>query len=138
MGYTNLPLDVAALIVAVGRRSQRGTGAVGAAANTTALCEVLFTLRPANLDLLLLTAAAELVRLEGALGLESCAAVLGNVLVSHGVGDCVCRRSGGEGLLVGVAERQAVFVCRGLNGSFLVRCVGQGEKAAAETAKRRS
>lgn len=37
----------------------------------------------------------------------------------------------------GVAERQAVFVCRGLNGSFLVRCVGQGEKAAAETAKRR-
>ena len=91
VGYTDLPLDVAALIVAVGCRSQRGTGAVGAAANTAALCEVLFTLRPADLDLLLLAAAAELVRLEGALGLEGCAAVLGDVLVSHVCGDCaVC------------------------------------------------
>ena len=66
VGYTDLPLDVAALIVAVGRCTQRGTGAVGAAANTAALCEVLFTLRPADLDLLLLAAAAELVRLHDA------------------------------------------------------------------------
>jgi hypothetical protein len=42
-----------------------------------------------------------------------------------------------ESLLGRVAGRQAVFVCRGLNGSFLLRCVGQGEKAPAETAKRR-
>ena len=62
VGYTDLPLDVAALIVAVGRCTQRGTGAVGAAANTAALCEVLFTLRPADLDLLLLAAALWLER----------------------------------------------------------------------------
>lgn len=95
MGHTHLPLDVAALIVAVWCSTKRGTRSVGAASNTAALCKVLFTLRPADLDLLLLTATAELVRLEGALGLESCAAVLGDVLVSHGVGDCVCGRSGG-------------------------------------------
>lgn len=88
-GYTDLPLDVAALIVAVRCGTQRRTRPVSAAANTTALCEVLFTLRPADLDLLLLAAAAELVRLEGTLGLEGRAAVLGNVLVSHFCGDCV-------------------------------------------------
>ena len=89
VGYTDLPLDVAALIVAVGCRSQRGTGAVGAAANTAALCEVLFTLRPADLDLLLLAAAAELIWLKGVLGLEGGAAVLGNITVRHG-GCVIC------------------------------------------------
>lgn len=88
-GYTDLPLDVAALIVAVRCSAQRRTRPVSAAADAAAFCEVLFTLRPADLDLLLLAAAAELVRLEGTLGLESRAAVLGNVLVSHVCGDGV-------------------------------------------------
>jgi hypothetical protein len=54
------------------------------ARNTTTLCEVLLALCPANLDLLLLAAAAELVRLESALRLERRAAVLGDVAVGHG------------------------------------------------------
>ena len=89
-GHTNLALDVAALIVAVGGGSQRGARLVSARDATT-LCEILLALSPADLNLLLLAAAAELVWLEGALGLEGCAAVLGDVLVSHVCGDCaVC------------------------------------------------
>jgi hypothetical protein len=111
VGYTHLPLGVAALIVAVGSGAERGTGLV-AASNTTALCEVLLALGPADLDLLLLAAAAELVRLEGALGLEGCAAMLGDVLVGHGCGDGECAgRVEGESLLW---WRGAVFVCRGV------------------------
>lgn len=92
---THLALDVAALIVAVGRRPKRGARLV-APGNAAALCEVLLALCPADLDLLLLAAAAELVRLEGALGLERRAAVLGDVLVGHGCGGDggACERGG--------------------------------------------
>jgi len=86
VGYTDLALNVAALIVAVRRSAQRSTGLVPSG-DTTTLCEVLLTLRPADLDLLFLAAAAELVRLERALRLEGCAAMLGDVLVGHGCGD---------------------------------------------------
>jgi len=86
VGYANLALDVAALIVAVGRGSERGARLVSAR-DATALCEVFLSLCPADLDLLLLAAAAEFVRLKGALGLEGGAAVLGDILVSHAGGD---------------------------------------------------
>jgi hypothetical protein len=79
-----LALDVGALIVAVGGGAERGAGLV-AAGDTPSLCEVLLTLRLADLDLLLLAAAAELVGLERALCLESRATVLGDVFVGHGV-----------------------------------------------------
>lgn len=85
VGYADLTLDVATLIVAVGGRTQRRSGLV-APGDAAALGEVLFTLRPADLDLLFLAAAAELVRLEGALRLERGAAVLGDVFVGHGGG----------------------------------------------------
>jgi hypothetical protein len=80
---THLVLNVAALIVTVGS-SSKGSARLVSARNTTTLCEVLLALCPANLDLLLLAAAAELVRLESALRLERRAAVLGDVAVSHG------------------------------------------------------
>lgn len=110
---THLPLNVAALVVAVGRRAQRRSGAVGAACNAAALCEVLFALRPPDLDLLLLAAAAELVGLEGALGLEGCAAVLGDVFVGHACGDGAGTLRGGAEEAWGGGGGPAVFVCRG-------------------------
>lgn len=82
---TYLVLDVATLIVAIGCGSKRSAGLVSAC-NATTLCEVLLALCPTDLDLLLLAAAAELVRLESALRLEGRAAVLGNVPVGHGWG----------------------------------------------------
>jgi hypothetical protein len=85
-GQTNLALNVAALIFTVGGSSQRRAGLVSSR-NATTLCEVLLSLCSANLDLLLLAAATELVGLEGALGLEGGAAMFGDVLVSHGCGD---------------------------------------------------
>ena len=85
-GHADLALDVAALIVAVGGSAQRRAWLV-AAGDATTLCEVLLALRPADLDLLLLAAAAELVRLERALRLERGAAMFGDVLVSHACGD---------------------------------------------------
>jgi hypothetical protein len=82
VGYTNLALNVAALIVTVGGSTERGAWLVPSS-DTTALCKVFLTFRPADLDLLLFTAAAEFVRLEGALCLECRATVLGDVLVGH-------------------------------------------------------
>jgi hypothetical protein len=82
VGHTYLALNVAALIVAVGGSTERGSWLVPSS-DTTALCKVFLTLRPADLDLLLFTAAAEFVRLEGALCLERRATVLGDVLVGH-------------------------------------------------------
>ena len=83
VGYaTHLALDVAALIVAVGSSAERGARLVPSS-DTAAFCEVFLTLRPADLDLLLFTAAAEFVWLEGALRLERRATVLGDVLVGH-------------------------------------------------------
>jgi hypothetical protein len=82
---THLVLDVAALIVAVGS-SSKGSARLISACNSTALCEVLLTLGPTDLYLLLLAAAAELIRLESALCLECCAAMLGDVAVGHGWG----------------------------------------------------
>jgi hypothetical protein len=86
VGYTDLALNVAALIVAVGGCTQRGAWLV-AASDTTTLCEVLLTLGLADLDLLFLAAAAEFVRLESALRLEGCAAMLGDIFVGHDYSD---------------------------------------------------
>lgn len=92
-GQTYLTLDVGALIVAVGGCTERGARLVPAS-DTATLRKVLLTLRLTDLNLLLFTAAAELVRLESALGLERRATVLGDVLVGHvesvnvSLGDC--------------------------------------------------
>ena len=58
---------------------------------TSALCEVLIALGLANLDLLLLTTATELLWLESTLGLELGAAMLWDVTLRHGCGLCVCK-----------------------------------------------
>lgn len=111
-GYTDLALDVAAFIVAVGGSAQRGARLV-AAGDTTTLREVLFTLGPTDLDLLLLAATAQLIRLEGALGLEGRAAVLGDVLVGHGWGNALANsrvegwREGGRWL---VCLRRGIYL----------------------------
>jgi hypothetical protein len=89
VGYTDLALDVAALIVAVRGSTQRRSGLV-APGDAATLCEVLLALRPADLDLLFFAAAAELIGLEGALGLERGAAVFGDVFVGHGCGGSPC------------------------------------------------
>jgi hypothetical protein len=128
-GHTNLALDVAALIVAVGGSTQRRAGLVSSGDATT-LCEVLLSLCSADLDLLLLAAATELVGLEGALGLEGGAAMFGDVLVSHGCGDSGGR--GGSGR-VGEEVQQCLFARRGF--IFLARGVVQGGEKA-EAAKR--
>ena len=86
MTYLRLALRV--FIVAIGGSTQGSTRAVIASANTTALGQVLLTLRLADFDLLLLTAATQLLGLEGALRLKLGATVLGNVSFGHG---CDCR-----------------------------------------------
>jgi hypothetical protein len=86
-GFTDLAFNVTALIVAVRGGTERGARLV-AAGDTTSLCEVLLALCPADLDLLLLAAAAELIRLKGALRFEGRAAMLGNVLVGHSDRSC--------------------------------------------------
>lgn len=116
-GHTNLALDVTTLIVAVGGGTQRGARLVSARDATT-LCEVLLALCPADLDLLLLAAAAELVWLEGALGLEGGAAMFGDVLVGHGCGDSVerCRCESGERV------QQCLFGTEGIYLSSVGSC----------------
>lgn len=81
---TYLALNVAALIVAVRSGTQRSTrAATFAGSDAAALCEVLLSLLLADLDLLLLTTAAQLVGLEGVLRFERRATVLGNVAIGH-------------------------------------------------------
>jgi len=79
---THLVLDVASLIITVRSRSEGSAGLVSTR-NTTSLCEVLLAFCPADLDLLLLAAAAEFIRLESALRFECRATVLWNVAVGH-------------------------------------------------------
>lgn len=86
-GVTYLALDVSALIIAVWSSAQRSTrAATFAGCDATALGEVLLPLLLADLDLLLLAAAAQLVGLEGVLRLERRATVLGNVAIGHVAG----------------------------------------------------
>jgi hypothetical protein len=102
-------LSVGSLIIAVRRRTERSTrSALAAVANASPLGEVLLALLLANLDLLLLTAAAELIGLESVLGLEGGAAVLGNITVRHG-GCVVC--SGSVCGCSAVCVAVAVTVC---------------------------
>lgn len=81
---TDLGLCGGGIIVAVWSSSEGSAGSVLARSDTTALGQVLLSLGLANLDLLLLSAATELLRLEGALRLEIGAAMLGDVPISHG------------------------------------------------------
>lgn len=80
------------LILAVGGGAQGGTGSVVTCADASSLCQVLLSLCLPNLNLLLLTAAAELIWLEGVLCLELGPSVLGDVALSHGCGAAaLCR-----------------------------------------------
>lgn len=83
----HLRLGRSGIIVAVRGSSERCAGSVLARTDTTTLGQVLLSLCLANLNLLLLSATAELLRLESALRLEIGAAMLGDVSVGHG---CYC------------------------------------------------
>lgn len=83
-GGTYLGLCGGGLIVTVGGGTKGSTRSVLTGADASSLGQVLLTLGLADLDLLLLAAAAELLRLEGVLRLELSAAMLGDVALSHG------------------------------------------------------
>jgi hypothetical protein len=79
-GMTHLAFSVGALIVAV----RSGTkGSTKWRTNTTPLGEVLFALLFTDLHLLLFTTTTQLIRLEGALGLEVGPAMLWDVSLRH-------------------------------------------------------
>lgn len=83
---TNLALRGGSLIVTVRSGAEGGTRTVCTCANTSPLGKVFLTLCLADLNLLLLAAAAELLRLEGILSLELGATMLGDEPVGHGGG----------------------------------------------------
>lgn len=103
---TYLRLTRGCLIVTVWGSAQGRARSVGSCSNASPLREVLFALGLANLDLLLLATTAQLIGLEGVLGLELGAPMLGDVSLSHG-----CCRPG-----VGVlsAEQMTMTARRGL------------------------
>jgi hypothetical protein len=81
---TYLTLSIHTLIVAVRSSTQRGPRrTITTSADTTPLGKVLLTFLLPDLDLLLLAAPTQLVRLERALCLEVGAAMLGDVAVRH-------------------------------------------------------
>jgi hypothetical protein len=86
--YTYLRLGRSGVIIAIGGGTKRSTRTVLTGSDTSSLGQVLLTLGLSDLDLLLLTATAELLRLEGVLRLELSAAMLGDVSLSHD--DCYC------------------------------------------------
>lgn len=89
------------LIIAVRCGAERCAGSVGADASP--LCEVFLALGLADLNLLLLAAAAKLLRLEGVLRLELVAAMLGDVAIGH---VCCCFGERGSGLWEVVRKRE--------------------------------
>lgn len=104
---TYLGLSRRVLIVAVGGSTKGSARALVTSTDTTSLGEVLLTLLLSNLDLGLLAPATKLFGLEGALGLELGAPMLGNVAVGHGCDvvrgvDLLCRRRWS----VGVVKRE--------------------------------
>ena len=88
---THLALDSTGLIITLGGASQAtaNTNSSIASHNTTSLSQTLLTLLLADLDLLLLAAATELIGTELVLGLELRPAMLGNIAFRHGV---CCRK----------------------------------------------
>ena len=86
--YAYLSLSIRALIITVWRSPERSAwGAITASADATSLRKVLFSLLLSNLNLLFFAAPTELIRLEGALGFEVGAAMLGDVALRH-----ICRK----------------------------------------------
>lgn len=111
---TYLGLCRGVLIVAVGRSTKGSSRALVTSTNTATLGEILLTLLLSDLDLGLLATTAKFFGLEGALGLELGAPMLGNVAVGHG---CEYVR---KWLLVSqVMER---WCCRGGKSGTGVRC----------------
>lgn len=99
--FAYLRLGRRVLIVTVGGGTKGSSRSRVASTNTAPLGQVLLALRLANLDLLFLTTATKLIGLEGALGLELGATVLGNVPVSHGY-DVMSRRRFPDGWVMEV------------------------------------
>jgi hypothetical protein len=95
------------LIIAIWGSADRSARPIRSSANTPSLREVLFALRLPNFYLLLLTAAAQLVRLERILRLKLGSPMLGNVSLRH-VGRC-CEgpfRLNEESLIEGLKSRR--------------------------------
>ena len=89
MRATYLALGRDIIIIAIGLGSKRCTQtSTITARDASSLRKVLLALGLPDLDLLLLAAAAQLVGLEGVLGLELGAPVLGDVPIGH---DCSVR-----------------------------------------------
>lgn len=88
---THLALDSTGLIITLGGGSHATTDTNSSITshNTTSLGKTFLALLLANLDLLLLTAATELIGAELVLGLELRPAMLGNIAFRHGV---CCRK----------------------------------------------
>src|SRR5271156_5121216 len=82
-GFTDLAFDGTAFIVTVCSGQAANTDLSIPPLDAPAFRKVLLSLLSADLDLLLLTAATELIRLECIFGLELRAAMLGNVAFSH-------------------------------------------------------
>lgn len=98
--FAYLRLGGRVLIVTVGGSTKGSTRSRVASTDTAPLGQVLLALRLANLDLLFLTTATKLIGLEGALGLELGATMLGNVPVSHGCDVVSGRRCPDEWVMV--------------------------------------
>lgn len=92
--FTYLAFDGTAFIVTVRSGQAANTDLSIPPLDAPALCKVLLSLLSADLDLLLLTTATELIRFECVFGLELRAAMLGNVAFSHPY-DKVLKMSGG-------------------------------------------
>lgn len=88
MCRTYLGLGWSGVIVTIwcSTKGSSWSGRKVATGETSALCEVVLALGLANLDLLLLATAAELLWLKGALGLEVGAAMLWDETLRHGCG----------------------------------------------------
>lgn len=124
VGKTYCALSVGSLIVAVRRSAERCTGSgLATVTNASPLGEVLLTLLLANLNLLFLAAAAQLIGLECRLCLEVGAAVFRDVpALRHGGCVGACERSAVCGgvllgdrcacpVVAGVCEPDGVWVC---------------------------
>ena len=82
--FAYLRLGGRVLIITVGSSTKGSSRSRVASTDTAPLGQVLLALCLANLDLLFLTTATKLIGLEGALGLELGATMLGDIAVSHG------------------------------------------------------
>jgi hypothetical protein len=111
---THLALDSTGFIIALsgGSHATTNTNSSIASHNTTSLSKTLLALLLANLDLLLLTAATELIGAELVLGLELRPTMLGNIAFRH----VVCCRKEKARLWVSVLKEVMGMGARAMGG----------------------